>query len=36
MALGALPARVQPPVPPLAPTGLSDDPDWYKTAVFYE
>ena len=36
MALGALPARRQVPVPVLTPTGLSDDPDWYKTAVFYE
>ena len=36
MALGALPARAQPPVPALAPTGLPDNPDWYKTAVFYE
>ncbi|WP_188484724.1 maltose alpha-D-glucosyltransferase [Cellulomonas carbonis] len=34
----ALPARPQPSPPPHAgPTrGLSDDPDWYKTAVFYE
>ena len=36
LALGALPARRQPPVPALTPTGLSDDPQWYKTAVFYE
>lgn len=34
----ALPARPQPTPPPRGGTagGLSDDPDWYKTAVFYE
>ena len=36
LALGALPARRQPPVPPIAAPGLSTDPNWYKTAVFYE
>nr|WP_249051923.1 maltose alpha-D-glucosyltransferase [Cellulomonas fimi] len=36
MAIGALPPRSQPAVPPVAPSGLSDDPEWYKTAVFYE
>jgi len=37
----ALPPRQQPEVPkdattPLGMVGLSDDPEWYKTAVFYE
>ncbi|QTE28727.1 maltose alpha-D-glucosyltransferase [Pengzhenrongella sicca] len=36
LALGALPARRQPAVPPITTPGLSDDPNWYKTAVFYE
>ena len=36
LALGALPRRRPLPVPPVVPTGLSNDPDWYKTAVFYE
>ncbi|NMR21538.1 maltose alpha-D-glucosyltransferase [Cellulomonas fimi] len=36
LAIGALPPRSQPAVPPVAPSGLSDDPEWYKTAVFYE
>nr|WP_308191391.1 maltose alpha-D-glucosyltransferase [Cellulomonas sp. ACRRI] len=36
MALTALPARRQPPVPGAEHGGLSDDPEWYRTAVFYE
>nr|WP_316043653.1 maltose alpha-D-glucosyltransferase [Cellulosimicrobium cellulans] len=36
MALTALPARRQPPVPGAEQGGLSDDPEWYRTAVFYE
>ncbi|WP_129339309.1 maltose alpha-D-glucosyltransferase [Cellulomonas endophytica] len=38
MALAALPARRQPvvPHPAEAAGGLSDDPEWYRTAVFYE
>jgi len=31
-----LPATRQPEVPPIEPGGLSDDPDWYRKAVFYE
>jgi len=36
--LSALPQRRQPTVPAAgeARPGLSDDPDWYRTAVFYE
>ena len=36
IALTALPARRQPPVPGAEQGGLSDDPEWYRTAVFYE
>ncbi|GHS88835.1 trehalose synthase [Actinomycetota bacterium] len=36
IALTALPERRQPPVPEVPRSGLSDDPDWYRTAVFYE
>ncbi|WP_396134755.1 maltose alpha-D-glucosyltransferase [Cellulomonas sp. ATA003] len=36
IALSALPPRQQPTVPVPEPTGLSDDPEWYRTAVFYE
>ena len=36
IALHGLPARRQPTVPEPSPTGLSDDPHWYRTAVFYE
>ncbi|GIG40044.1 maltose alpha-D-glucosyltransferase [Cellulomonas phragmiteti] len=37
IALRGLPARRQPEVPtPAVPSGLSDDPEWYRTAVFYE
>jgi len=36
IALTALPPRQQPTVPVPATTGLSDDPEWYRTAVFYE
>jgi maltose alpha-D-glucosyltransferase / alpha-amylase len=34
----ALPPRAQPTeaLPPQPSPGLSDDPDWYRTAVFYE
>ncbi|MFD6175699.1 MULTISPECIES: maltose alpha-D-glucosyltransferase [unclassified Isoptericola] len=32
----ALPTRAQPTPPPLDKPGLSDDPEWYRTAVFYE
>jgi len=32
----ALPTRPQPAPPPLDKPGLSDDPEWYRTAVFYE
>ncbi|GAA1989739.1 maltose alpha-D-glucosyltransferase [Isoptericola halotolerans] len=32
----ALPPRAQPEPPPLAKPGLTDDPDWYRKAVFYE
>ncbi|MFC8599064.1 maltose alpha-D-glucosyltransferase [Isoptericola sp. NPDC057191] len=32
----ALPTRPQPTPPPLDKPGLSDDPEWYRTAVFYE
>ena len=41
LALGALPKHRQ-PVPPAEPSGdplrpgLSDDPEWYRSAVFYE
>ncbi|WP_205693520.1 maltose alpha-D-glucosyltransferase [Cellulomonas sp. IC4_254] len=31
-----MPARRQPPVPGAEHGGLSDDPEWYRTAVFYE
>jgi maltose alpha-D-glucosyltransferase/alpha-amylase len=36
IAVTALPAKRQPPVPAPEGSGLSDDPDWYRTAVFYE
>ncbi|WP_414647569.1 maltose alpha-D-glucosyltransferase [Cellulomonas sp.] len=36
IATTALPARRQPPVPGAERGGLSDDPEWYRTAVFYE
>ena len=42
IALSALPERRQPAVPAASVAGasprpgLSDDPDWYRTAVFYE
>ncbi len=36
IATTALPARRQPPVPGTEHGGLSDDPEWYRTAVFYE
>jgi maltose alpha-D-glucosyltransferase / alpha-amylase len=42
IAITALPPRRQPAVPASAVAGsgsrpgLSDDPDWYRTAVFYE
>jgi len=36
IATTALPARRQPPVPGAEHGGLSDDPEWYRTAVFYE
>lgn len=34
----ALPARPQPTahLPEISPRGLADDPEWYRTAVFYE
>ena len=32
----ALPTRPQPAPPPLGKPGLSEDPEWYRTAVFYE
>ena len=32
----ALPTRPQPAPPPLDKPGLSEDPEWYRTAVFYE
>jgi maltose alpha-D-glucosyltransferase/alpha-amylase len=32
----ALPPSPQPQTPGLERTGLSDDPEWYRTAVFYE
>ncbi|ANC32985.1 maltose alpha-D-glucosyltransferase [Isoptericola dokdonensis] len=32
----ALPPRRQPELPALPQTGLTDDPEWYRTAVFYE
>ncbi|PFG43929.1 maltose alpha-D-glucosyltransferase/alpha-amylase [Isoptericola jiangsuensis] len=32
----ALPPRRQPETPQLPQHGLTDDPDWYRTAVFYE
>jgi len=31
-----LPSRRQPVVPAIERTGLTDDPEWYRTAVFYE
>jgi maltose alpha-D-glucosyltransferase/alpha-amylase len=31
-----LPPRRQPVLPVTEPSGLSDDPEWYRTAVFYE
>src|SRR5690606_10252115 len=34
--IAALPPRPQPSPPVDARPGLSDDPDWYRTAVFYE
>ncbi|BDZ42993.1 hypothetical protein GCM10025865_22920 [Paraoerskovia sediminicola] len=34
--IAALPPRRQPTPPARSPQGLSDDPEWYKTAVFYE
>ncbi|GIJ00124.1 maltose alpha-D-glucosyltransferase/alpha-amylase [Sediminihabitans luteus] len=34
--VGALPPRRQPTPPARSRRGLSDDPHWYKTAVFYE
>ncbi len=36
IATTALPARRQPPVPGAEHGGLGDDPEWYRTAVFYE
>ena len=36
VALTALPPRQQPHVPVPPATGLPDDPDWYRKAVFYE
>jgi maltose alpha-D-glucosyltransferase/alpha-amylase len=36
IAIGALPERRQPPVPQADAGGLRPDPDWYRTAVFYE
>ncbi|QZN87410.1 maltose alpha-D-glucosyltransferase [Cellulomonas sp. C5510] len=36
MAVTALPPRRQPAVPPAEGGGLSPDPEWYRTAVFYE
>nr|WP_233571803.1 maltose alpha-D-glucosyltransferase [Cellulomonas triticagri] len=36
MAVSALPPRRQPAVPVPGGGGLSDDPEWYRTAVFYE
>ncbi|MCG2799465.1 MAG: maltose alpha-D-glucosyltransferase [Cellulomonas sp.] len=36
LALHGLPPRRQPEVPTPASEGLSDDPQWYRTAVFYE
>ncbi len=37
MALAALPPRRMPTMPePARTVGLSDDPEWYRTAVFYE
>ena len=36
IAVTALPAKRQPPVPAPEGGGLSDDPEWYRTAVFYE
>src|SRR5690606_2956769 len=34
--IAALPPRRQPTPPVDARPGVSDDPDWYRTAVFYE
>jgi maltose alpha-D-glucosyltransferase/alpha-amylase len=36
IAVTALPPRRQPAVPTERTGGLSDDPEWYRTAVFYE
>ncbi|TQL01226.1 maltose alpha-D-glucosyltransferase [Cellulomonas sp. SLBN-39] len=37
LALGGLPGRRQPAVPAAPPRGpVENDPDWYRTAVFYE
>ena len=36
IAVTALPPRRQPPVPAPESGGLRPDPDWYRTAVFYE
>jgi maltose alpha-D-glucosyltransferase/alpha-amylase len=36
IALHGLPARRQPQISAPAPSGLTDDPLWYRTAVFYE
>lgn len=36
VAVTALPPRRQPTVPAPEPAGLRPDPDWYRTAVFYE
>ncbi|MCM0638426.1 maltose alpha-D-glucosyltransferase [Cellulomonas wangsupingiae] len=36
IALRGLPGRRQPEVPAPPPSGARDDPEWYRTAVFYE
>lgn len=36
LPVGALPPRRQPAAPPGHRPGLSDDPSWYRSAVFYE
>jgi len=36
LALTGLPVGRQPHVPGVEGSGLTDDPDWYRTAVFYE
>lgn len=36
LPVGALPPRRQPAAPLAQRAGLSDDPSWYRTAVFYE